>query len=85
MKNKKHSKKIDKPKAEVYYLAVDDNGLGYLYDEVPVRAEGCWLGVCNTTTIFSDKIAEHLDIDYELTFSNNPRKISREEAIKLVR
>ena len=79
------AKKSKKPQEDTYYLAIDENGLGFIFDEVPVRAEGCWLGCCRTTAIFPSQIEKYLDIGYELTFSNNPRKITQKEMFDLER
>lgn len=79
------AKKSKKPQ-EAYYLAIDDNGLGFIFDEVPTRFDGCWMGAgMRTTAIFPSQIEKYLDIDYELTFSNNPRKITKKEMFNLER
>ncbi len=78
--------KTKKPQEDTYYLAIDDNGLGFIFSEVPTRFDGCWMGVgMRTTAIFPSQIEKHLDIGYELTFSNNPRKITNTERSNLER
>ena len=79
------TKKTKNIKEETYYLAVDENGLGFIFYEPPVRSEGCWLGCCRTTAIPSYQVEKHLCIGHELTFQNNPRKITKTQVVNLER